>query len=221
MESEFEAPLVERERLLAALKRLVGPLLGDLRGSLRACGQLHLTVRYSNSHIEEHTRAFILPTAGEAAIVGALEQLVDKMSWPAPVIALNCALEQIQEAVIEQLTLFPGENERERKLREVQRYLAARFGANCLRRAALVQPGAPLSEWRVGWNEAAIREAGEPLTRLAVPGRGQYRYGGTDDAPAGFSWRGTSHHIENVCNRWQVHTRWWEPGETCGASTGR
>jgi hypothetical protein len=35
-----------------------------------------------------------------------------------------------------------------------------------------------------------------------------------DDTPAGFSWRGGSHCIETVCNRWQVHTRWWEPGET-------
>lgn len=52
---------------------------------------------------------------------------------------------------MEQLTLFPAENERERKLREVQRYLAARFGANRLRRAILAQPNAPIPEWRAGW----------------------------------------------------------------------
>jgi hypothetical protein len=51
------------------------------------------------------------------------------------------------------LTLFPLQNERESKLQEVQRYLATRFGANCLRRAVLAQPGAPLPEWRVGWLE--------------------------------------------------------------------
>jgi hypothetical protein len=60
-------------------------------------------------------------------------------------------LAQVQEAVAEQLTLFPLQDEREAKLREVQRYLAARFGANTLRRAVLAQPGAPLPEWRVGW----------------------------------------------------------------------
>ena len=55
--------------------------------------------------------------------------------------------------VVEQLCLFPLEDERRLKLREVQRYLAARFGGNCLRRAVLAQPGAPLPEWRVGWLE--------------------------------------------------------------------
>ena len=34
-----------------------------------------------------------------------------------------------------------------------------------------------------------------------------------DGAPAGFVWQGASHHILEVCNRWQVHTRWWEPGK--------
>jgi hypothetical protein len=35
----------------------------------------------------------------------------------------------------------------------VQRYLAARFGANRLRRAVMIQPGAPLPEWRTGWRD--------------------------------------------------------------------
>jgi hypothetical protein len=52
---------------------------------------------------------------------------------------------------MEQLTFFSAQNERERKLQEVQRYLTTRFGANRLWRAALLQPGAPLPEWRVGW----------------------------------------------------------------------
>ena len=32
-----------------------------------------------------------------------------------------------------------------------RRYLAARFGKPCLRRAVLSRPGAPLAEWRVDW----------------------------------------------------------------------
>jgi hypothetical protein len=149
---ELEAPLVERERLLAVLRCLVAPLLSELRGDLRACGRLRLRVEYDDGSTEERSRAFVYPTADESAILRALEQLLDGMSWPAPATALNVALEQIQDAVIEQLSLF-GESERENKLRQVQRYLAARFGANCLRRAALVQPDAPLPEWRVGWTE--------------------------------------------------------------------
>ena len=31
--------------------------------------------------------------------------------------------------------------------------------------------------------------------------------------PAGFVWQGMSYHIAGVCNRWRIHTHWWESGE--------
>jgi hypothetical protein len=34
---------------------------------------------------------------------------------------------------------------------------------------------------------------------------------GEEEAPSGFTWQGTNHPITEVCNRWRVHTRWWEP----------
>lgn len=34
---------------------------------------------------------------------------------------------------------------------------------------------------------------------------------GKDSTPHGFVWQGTSHRIVQVCNRWRVHTWWWEP----------
>lgn len=148
---EFEIPLAERDRLLTALKHVVTPMLAELQGNLQACGQVRLTVHFDDGSTQERTRSFLFPAAEASLIIRALEQLLDKMRWSAGATALSVALEQIQDAVMEQLTLFPAENERERKLCEVQRYLAARFGANRLRRAALVQPGAPLPEWRVGW----------------------------------------------------------------------
>jgi hypothetical protein len=30
---------------------------------------------------------------------------------------------------------------------------------------------------------------------------------------AGFIWQGAAHRIQEVCNCWRIHTRWWEPGE--------
>jgi hypothetical protein len=36
---------------------------------------------------------------------------------------------------------------------------------------------------------------------------------GEEEMLAGFAGQGTSHHVLEVCNRWRVHTRWWEPGE--------
>jgi hypothetical protein len=36
---------------------------------------------------------------------------------------------------------------------------------------------------------------------------------GSEEAPEGFVWQGRLHGIEQISNRWQVHTRWWEPGK--------
>ena len=150
-DDEFETPLVERERLSTALWQLVSPLLAQLRENLQACSQIRLTVHFADHTVQERERSFLIPTAEEGKVISALRQLLGDMQWPAGAQALKVVLEQIQDAVAEQLSLFPAENERERKLREVQKYLAARFGANRLRRAVLPQPGAPLPEWRVGW----------------------------------------------------------------------
>ena len=139
-------------RLVAAIKHLVTPLADELSASLRACGQARHTVRYEDGTAQERTRAFFPPLADRARPLSALEQLLGQLSWPAPAIGLHVALEQIQEAVLEQLSFLPAEEGGEDKLCQVQRYLAARFGANCLRRVILAQPNAPLPEWRVGWD---------------------------------------------------------------------
>jgi nucleotidyltransferase/DNA polymerase involved in DNA repair len=148
---ELEMPLVERERLMAELRRLVSPLLAELRGNLQACGQVRLTVQFKDGNTQEKSRTFLFPLAEEERVVRAMGQLLDRLHWQAAATALAVTLGQIQDAVAEQLTLFPLQDEREGKLQEVQRYLVTRFGRNSLRRAAMAQPGAPLPEWRVGW----------------------------------------------------------------------
>jgi hypothetical protein len=148
---EFDVPLGERKLVLVALAQMVTPMLAELRGDLRACGQLRLTIHFDDGSAQERTRTFLFATAEDDLVLEALAQLLDRIHWPTLAIALDVGLEQVQDALMEQLMLFPSENERERKLAEVQRYLAARFGVGRLRRAALVQPGAPLPEWRVGW----------------------------------------------------------------------
>ena len=82
-----------------------------------------------------------------------LEQLLTQMHWQVDATFLEVTLQRIQDVVTEQLSLMPGETERQRKLREVQCCLAARFGAGRLRWAVLSRPAAPLPEWRVGWLE--------------------------------------------------------------------
>jgi nucleotidyltransferase/DNA polymerase involved in DNA repair len=148
---DFEMPVIDRQRLRGAIEHAAAPLLAELRGNLQACGRVRLTVWFDAGSAVERTRAFLIPTADEAFFLRTLDDLLDQIHWPAGTVALSLTLEEIQDAVIEQLSLLPSEDEREVKLDAVRRYLAARFGVARLRRAALVQPGAPLAEWRVGW----------------------------------------------------------------------
>ena len=53
------------------------------------------------------------------------------------------------------------------------------------------------------------------MTRLWPEGEAIDTWGG-EDTPAGFFWQGGNHGIENVCNRWRVHTRWWKPEGVVG-----
>jgi nucleotidyltransferase/DNA polymerase involved in DNA repair len=155
-EVEFEMPLIDRERLMVALRCLIAPLLAELRANLQACSQICLTIQFDDNSAQERSRIFLLPIADEDRAVRSLGQLLDRMLWRANAVGLAVVLKQIQDAVAEQLTLFPLANEsledRDRKLGEVQRYLVSRFGANSLRRAVMIGPGAPLPEWRVGWH---------------------------------------------------------------------
>jgi len=50
------------------------------------------------------------------------------------------------------------------------------------------------------------------VTRLWPEGEAVQTWGATE-APGGFTWRGTAHRIQEECNRWRIHTRWWEPGQ--------
>jgi DNA polymerase-4 len=150
---ECEHLLTEREQLLTILRRLVAPLLQELRQNLQACGQIRLTVRFVDDSAQERERTLLFPTADEERTVLVLGQLVDGMQWHMGATALQVTLERIQDSLAEQLTLFPMQTEKELKLLEVQSYLQARFGANRLRRAILAHPTAPLPEWRANWLE--------------------------------------------------------------------
>ncbi len=162
-EIEWEDPLLERDLLLAAVRNQVSPLLAGLRGNLQACGQVRLTVLFDGGHAREGERTFLLPVADEGRVMLALERLLDRMTQspglipPMGIMALSVDLGQIQDAIPEQLSLFPLDLEgKQGKLREVERYLATRFGSlrdgGCrLRQPVLSHPGAPLPEWRVSW----------------------------------------------------------------------
>jgi nucleotidyltransferase/DNA polymerase involved in DNA repair len=146
-----EHPLAEREQLLTILRRLVAPLLRGLRRKLQAYGQVRVTVQFADGSAQERERTLLLPTADEERTLLVLGQLLDALQWRMGAKSLQVALERIQDSVVEQLTLFPAQTEKERQLRQVESYLTARFGAHRLQRAILAHPAAPLPEWRANW----------------------------------------------------------------------
>jgi hypothetical protein len=148
---EFDLPLNNRGQLLDAGQRLIAPLLTELQDNLLGCGRVRLTMRFADHTTQERERAILFPTATEVRINLTLEQLLDEMHWQEGAEAMEISLGQIQDTATEQLSLFTAENERERKLREVQKALKARFGSRRLWQTTLTQPEAPLPEWRVGW----------------------------------------------------------------------
>jgi nucleotidyltransferase/DNA polymerase involved in DNA repair len=173
-EHTFEVPAVTQDRLLAALRRAVDPLLAELQAKLQACGQVRLLVRFDDGSAEERTRTFLFPSTKAAHIECALSDMLGRLHrpprslprprrsmstlgarWPTGVISVSVSLEQIQEAVMEQLTFLSEREDAPDGVVAVQRYLSTRFGASRLWRAALAQPGAPLPEWRVSWYQEA------------------------------------------------------------------
>jgi Domain of unknown function (DUF6504) len=53
------------------------------------------------------------------------------------------------------------------------------------------------------------------VTRLWTEGEVVQAWGAAaaGGRPEGFTWQGTDHRIQEVCNRWRIHTRWWEPDQ--------
>jgi nucleotidyltransferase/DNA polymerase involved in DNA repair len=175
-EAEFETPLIEWARLMAELDRLVSPLLREMQESLKACGKLRLIVRFDDGSAQERTRIFLHPIAEEGRILRALGRLLDGLQdhehdiegTAIAVSALLVSLEQIQDAVTEQLSLFSLSTSTSTSVREVQRYLASRFALPVgsgdggfegprLRRTVMSRPGAPLPEWRVDWLDEPVQ----------------------------------------------------------------
>jgi len=60
------------------------------------------------------------------------------------------------------------------------------------------------------------------MTRLWPEGEPLHTWG-PGETPAGFAWHGSSHAIQEVYNRWRVHTNWWQPSSepAAGPLAGR
>ena len=157
---EFEPPLADRERLLAALvqpgRSASAPAPGPAPGDRAYPPERHPR-RWADVPVG-HT--FPLPTAAAEPVRLALASLLTRAPWDGQgVIEVTLTLAGITDAPGQQLTLFDtgeiGGDSRARLTATLDR-LAARFGADAFRLADLTDPDHLLPERRAAFAALAV-----------------------------------------------------------------
>jgi nucleotidyltransferase/DNA polymerase involved in DNA repair len=158
---EFEPPLADRDRLLAALTRQADRLLTPLRARLQAVGRVRLAAVRADGRTVVGGYIFPQPTAAPEAIRLGLAAALDKLTWDEqPAAEITLTLGDIRDGPVQQLNLFDAglwpdatgdAGESRAALCGVLDRLAARYGADAFRMASLYSPDHPLPERRAGW----------------------------------------------------------------------
>lgn len=148
---EFDAPVADREILLAALMRRAARLLAPLQEQLQAVGRLGLVVTRGDGRLVPVSHVFPLPTAAAPAIRAALAAALDRVTWDGEGAAeATLTLADITDAPAGQLALFAAATPREELAATLAR-LAARYGPAAFRLATLTDPAHPFPERRATW----------------------------------------------------------------------
>ena len=152
---EFEPPLADRERLLAALARRADQLLHPLRDRLQAVARVLLDITCADGRTILVSHTFPLPTAAAEPVRLALANLLTRAPWGGQGVSeVTLTLAGITDAPGQQLALFNtgeiGGDSRARLTTTLDR-LAARFGADAFRLAMLTDPDHLLPERRAAF----------------------------------------------------------------------
>jgi len=152
---EFEPPLADRERLLAALLARADRLLAPLRDRLQDAARVSLNVTRGDGRVIPVSHTFPLPTVALSTVRHALASLLERVTWHGEGAAeIVVTLAGITDAPSPQLTLFDldGADDGNRaRLTAILERLAARFGADAFRLATLADPDHLLLERRAAF----------------------------------------------------------------------
>ena len=149
---EFETPLADRERLLAALIQRADRLLGPLRDRLQAVARILLAITRADGRTIPVSHTFALPTIAAEPVCLALAGLLDRVTWDGQGVAeITLTLAGITDAPAQQLTLFDPQDDDRARLSALLARLAARFGADAFRLASLADPDHLLLERRAAF----------------------------------------------------------------------
>jgi hypothetical protein len=149
---EFDAPVAEREILLASLLRRAMSPLAQLQANFQAVGRLTLTVTRADGRLLPGQHTFPRPTAALASIRATLNTLLERTAWrDAGASEITLTLEEITDAPAQQLTLWEEATSPRAALVALLSQLTPRFGPQAFQMAALVEPSHPLPERRSNW----------------------------------------------------------------------
>ena len=120
---EFETPLADRDRLLAALVQRADRLLVPLRDRLQAVARILLAITRADGRTIPVSHTFPLPTAAAEPVRLALAGLLERVTWDGQGAAeITLTLAGITDAPAQQLTLFdPQDDDRARLIGPVGR----------------------------------------------------------------------------------------------------
>ena len=158
---EFEPPLAQRDRLLAALMHRAEQLLPALRRQLQVVGRVRLVATRADTRVIAGGHIFPQPTAVSETVRWGLAAALDKLTWDKqPAAEITLTLSDIRDQPAQQFALFDagswsaeeGAAGQDRAaLRAVLDQLTARYSPNAFRMVTLPNPDHPLPERRVGW----------------------------------------------------------------------
>ena len=149
---EFDAPLADRERLLAILERQAEKLLAPLRERFQVISRVALSVTRADGRVVPAGYTFALPAAAPGPIRFALATALDRVVWDGqPAGEITLTLAGITDLPGRQLTLFDLNPDNQARLQATLDQLAARFGPDAFRFASLTDPDNPLPERRISW----------------------------------------------------------------------
>ncbi len=149
---EFEAPLADAERLLAALLHQADKLLVPLRDRLQAIARILLTVTRADGRTIPVTHTFPLPTAAGEPVRLALAGLLARVLWDGQgATEVTLTLAGITDTPGQQLTFFDLQDDSCTRLAALLARLSERFGADAFRLASLADPDNLLLERRAAF----------------------------------------------------------------------
>jgi protein ImuB len=151
---EFDAPLADRDRLLAVLVHHAGRMLAPLHERLQAAGRAVLAVTRIDGRVIPAGYTFPMPTAALERVRLGLAAALDRVAWDGQAAAeITLTLAGITDAPGPQLTLFDFDVDGRARLRATLDRLVARFGPDAFRLATLTDPHNPLPERRASWRK--------------------------------------------------------------------